>query len=164
MAKPIHFLLLFFFFFFLDTILIYVPGCREGDLIYERIGLQRIEGGTRQRRLRHWIVARRKISVLRINVSHKTNFWFTLEGIGEVVKRKKRRFAGARHLDASNGSLLFRVFPRPRFRIHDTKSISSRYIYTCSCNRYHGEDSVHLLQLTINFSRTRFPPVSCFLW
>lgn len=37
------------------------------------------------------------------------------------------------------------------------------YIYICTCNRYHGEDSVHLLPLTINFSRTRFLPPFFFM-
>lgn len=118
-----------------------------------------------QRRLRHWIVARRKISVLRINVSHKTNFWFTLEGIGEVVKeKKKKKWQIRRSQTPRRGERKFPGFPRPRFRIHDVESISWYiYIYVCTCNRYYGEDSVHLLPLTINFSRTRFLPPFFFM-
>lgn len=122
--------------FFLDAILIYSSSPRSRgrfDLREDRPPVKdrkkrrrRRDVGAQQRRLRHWILARRKISVLRINVSHKTNFWLTLEGIGEVVKkkgrRKKARFAGARHLDASTRRTEVSCFAF--FQGRDSESIS----------------------------------------
>lgn len=160
--------------FFLDAILIYSSSPRSRgrfDLREDRPPVKdrkkrrrRRDVGAQQRRLRHWILARRKISVLRINVSHKTNFWLTLEGIGEVVKKKEEE----KKPDSPEPDTLTRRRGERKFPVSRSSKAAIqnqfRDIYICTCNRYYRQDSVHLLPLTINFSQTRSLPVSSFLW